>query len=94
MDRHIPPEDDPSVAAAQWLCEVGKRPWPKRTAGEPTVEAGGAPKALKHNRRTLNVVLIAVLTVAYLQYFYLDVLLEINSLQSLIVFAQTAADAR
>lgn len=87
MEQHATEAPDDSVDLARWLCEVGERTGKPRApfVPMPPDEAGGA----EHRQRGLLFWTIAAtsLAAAYLQYFYLDVLLEILSLPSLLVFA-------
>lgn len=85
MHRTATDEDSArSVELARWLVEAGRRR-PLR-GGEEIACAATTPSAPADPRR---VVLLGTLALAGLQYWYLDVLLEIHSLQSLIVFVLT-----
>jgi len=75
-----------SVELAHWLVEAGRRKPLRRESIRCAVPAASGAPDLR------RVTLLAVLGLASVQYWYLDTLLEITSLQSLIVFvlARTA----
>lgn len=68
---------------AEWLQEAGRRRPPARAA-ENVVLSKRVKRALITNGKRLC--LFALVALAYLQYFYLDVYLQINELPSLIIF--------
>jgi len=80
-------DDDPSVDAARWLQEVGRRsgsaPTPYREV-EAAPENGGEKRSVR--LVGTKILLSGVLTLAYLQYYFLDVMVQINSLPAIIVF--------
>jgi hypothetical protein len=94
------PDIDPYPGGdlTDWLQEVAKRPW---VSGPPSInpavlpEAG--PKAIqeprlrRHLRKGRDLVALSVLTITYLQYYYLDVMVQIGSLPKLVVFVPLAA---
>lgn len=73
---------------ARWLQEAGKR----RTTGAPAAQAAApAPRErgfwlVRDLKRTRWLPLAALAVLAYLQYFYADAFLQINSLPSVLVF--------
>lgn len=67
---------------ARWLVEVGRR----RLAVRPRCGASAAPPSPSADSSLYRVVLVGALAAALFQYLYFDVLLEIASLRSLIVF--------
>ena len=83
----------PSEELSDWLQEVAKRPW---VSGPPTVPpavlAQASPQAaseswlLRYNLRGRDLAGLSVLTMAYLQYYYLDVMVQISSLPKVVVF--------
>jgi hypothetical protein len=81
-------EWEPSEELAQWLVESGRRRSPLRLP--PVVVEPKAPQALSRDVPTAGVltriILVALLAVAYLQYFFADALLQIAKLRSVIVF--------
>ena len=80
-------DDDPYVDAARWLQEVGRR---SRSAPTPYREVEVAPEsgADKESVRLVGrkILLSGVLALAYLQYYFLDVMVQINALPVIIVF--------
>jgi hypothetical protein len=83
MDEH----DDPYVDAARWLQEAGRR---ARNVPAPPREAEAAPRQGNETGRArlvgTKVLLSGVLALAYLQYYFLDVMVQINALPAIIVF--------
>ena len=87
----------PGEDLADWLQEVAKRPWvsgplsinPVRPEAGST--AGQAPRPRRHLQKGRDLVALAVLTIAYLQYYYLDVRVQIGSLPNVVVFVPLAA---
>ena len=85
-------EWEPSEELAQWLVESGRRRSPLRVP--PVVGEPRAPEAVSREvpgagGRT-RIMLVALLAVAYLQYFFADALLQIAMLRSVIVFLSPA----
>jgi hypothetical protein len=82
-------DDDASVDAARWLQEAGRRSW-KVQAPLPEVEVTPAKHGDESNsiRKVAGtrLVLIAVLSLSYMQYYFLDVMVQINALPVIIVF--------
>ena len=80
-------DDDPYVDAARWLQEVGRR---SRSAPTPYREVEVAPESAadKESVRLVGrkILLSGVLALAYLQYYFLDVMVQINALPAIIVF--------
>lgn len=80
-------EDDGerSCELARWLVEAGRR----RRLGRPADAVAGlvrdAAKPQRHSALP-RLLLLGVLAAAWLQYLYLDALLEVVSLRQLIVF--------
>lgn len=77
--------EDPHEAVTRWLEEAGRRSAPAaRKAIEPEPRA---PRrwsvSLRHGRQ---LVLFGVLALAFLQYYALDVMLQIEKLPSIVVF--------
>lgn len=72
---------------ARWLVEAGRRKRPARAAKSqaiavpPVVILAGDEEAVFQ-----RVILLGALAAALFQYFYIDVLLQVASLRSLIVF--------
>jgi hypothetical protein len=81
-------EWEPSEELAQWLVESGRRRSPLRVA--PVVAEPTAREAVSRDVPSAGVwtriILVALLAVAYLQYFFADALLQIAKLRSVIVF--------
>jgi len=75
---------------AQWLLEAGRRR-PARQL-DLALETGAAPDGVRGAaapaRRLLvkQTLMLTALVAAYLQYFYLNVLLQIASLPALVIF--------
>jgi hypothetical protein len=84
--------DDPYESVAQWAQELGRRRLPaSRAALAPTVAAPVrilAPLRTTHPT-TWKGLSLAGLVAAYLQYYFLGVMLQIVTLPSLIVFVLT-----
>lgn len=83
---------------ADWLQEVAKRP---RVSGPPSInpavlpeagpKAGREPRLRHHLQKGRDMVALAVLTIGYLQYYYLDVMVQIGSLPKVVVFVPLTA---
>jgi hypothetical protein len=80
-------DDGASVDAARWLQEVGRR---ARHVPAPPREVEVAPEQGNETRPArlvgTKVLLFGVLALAYLQYYFLDVMVQINALPAIIVF--------
>jgi hypothetical protein len=80
--------DDPYESTARWLEEAARR----RPAVAPDQSQLAAPTRAKPRReRTVlgiarEVYMLAVLAAAYLNYYFMQVMLEIDSLPRLVVF--------
>jgi hypothetical protein len=82
-------DDDASVDAARWLQEAGRRSR-KVQAPQPEVEPAPAKyadegKSVRKAARK-RLALIAALAVSFMQYYFLDVMVQINALPVIIVF--------
>jgi len=88
-------DDDPSVDAARWLQEAGRR---SRKVQTPPREVEVAPQNGREKKSVLlvgtKVILSGVLALSYLQYYFLDVMVQINALPAIIVFVSDAAGTR
>jgi hypothetical protein len=73
---------------ARWLQEAGKRRTAGAPAPQPAVPPPGRPgfSLITDLRRTRWLPLAALAALAYLQYFYADAFLQINSLPFVLVF--------
>ena len=80
-------DDDPSVDAVRWLQEAGRRSRKVQTP-QPEVEVAPQNGLERESVRLVGtkVLLSAVLALAYLQYYFLDVMVQINALPAIIVF--------
>lgn len=79
-------DDDVGNDLAKWLQESGRRR-PEHKADTPADTAANEAPPPAHPWRTLRLLLLlAVAAVAFLWYFYADVLLTIYKLRSVIVF--------
>lgn len=88
----------PGEDLADWLQESAKRPW---VGGPPSInpavvpgagpQAGLKPGLRRHLQKGRDLVALAVLTMAYMQYYYLDVMVQIGSLSKVVVFVPLAA---
>jgi hypothetical protein len=82
-------DDGASVDAARWLQEAGRR---SRRAQAPQREVEPAPGEYGDERkparrvRLTRLALIGALAVSYLQYYFLDVMVQIDALPVIIVF--------
>ena len=80
-------DDDASVDAARWLQEAGRR---TRRVRSPQPEVELTPrqgdKTRPARRVGTKVLLSTALALAYLQYYFLDVMVQINALPAIIVF--------
>ena len=98
--RKSAPMPDASTPAgenlAAWLQESAKRPWAAGAASvspelaEARAEAGPAP-GRRYLQNVRELVAMAALTIGYLQYYYLDVMVQIGNLQRVVVFVPVAA---
>ena len=85
----LPESGDAETELARWLVEAGRRRRPAPAAASaipPAAIPGGEGEAVFH-----RVVLLGALAAALFQYLYLDVLLQVASLRSLIVFILAAS---
>ena len=83
---------------ADWLQEVAKRPW---VSGPLSINPSGlpgagptavqAPRLRGHIQNGRDLVAFALLTIAYLQYYYLDVMVQIGKLDKVVVFISSTA---
>lgn len=88
-----PPEEDPYEASARWLQEVGRRTSRAVRPGvEPQPRAPERPRAARGHTR--HIVLFGVFAIAFLQYYALDVMVQIDSLPAIVVFVPTAPGPR
>jgi hypothetical protein len=81
---------------ADWLQEVAKRPW---VEGPPSVvqtvvaeapKSGREQRLRRHLQHGRDLAGLAVLTVGYLQYYYLDVV-QVGDLPKVVYFVPLAA---
>ena len=99
--KSVPMSDsDPRAGEdlAEWLQEVAKRPW---VSGPLSINPTGlpvagptavqAPRLRGHLQNGRGLVALCVLTIAYLQYYYLDVLVQIGKLDKVVVFVSLTA---
>lgn len=83
----LPESGDAETELARWLVEAGRRKRPGRAAL--AAASAVAPVAIRAGEEEAvfqRVVLLGALAAALFQYLYLDVLLQVVSLRSLIVF--------
>lgn len=77
---------------AHWLQEVARRPWVDGPPSvNPVIHPGVGPQAGQEPRRRplqngRNLVALAGLTIGFLQYYYLDVMVQIGSLHKVVIF--------
>jgi hypothetical protein len=81
---------------AEWLQESAKRPWTAGAASvSPEVDVAGseAGQALQrpYLQNVRELVALTALTIGYLQYYYLDVMVQIGNLHRVVVFVPVAA---
>ena len=86
-------ERRPGEELSDWLQEVAKRPWVSGpTTITPAVVAEVSPEAAskswlrRYHLSGRGLAGLSVLTMAYLQYYYLDVMVQISSLPKVVVF--------
>jgi hypothetical protein len=83
-----PVKEDTSEVLARWLQEVGRRTSrAARRGGEPEPRAPEPPRTTRGHAR--QIALFGVLALAFLQYYALDVMVQIYSLPSIVVFVPT-----
>ena len=87
---------------SDWLQEVAARPWgdgplsinpalvPEHVP-ETGPKASLAPRRRRQLQHGRDLVALAVLTIGYLQYYYLDVMVQIGNLHQVVVFVPLAA---
>jgi hypothetical protein len=83
---------------ADWLQEVAKRPWdsvspsvnPVVITQESARKAGQRAPLARHIQRGRDLVALGALTIGWLQYYILDVMVQIASLPKVIVFVPLA----
>lgn len=88
---------DSGEEVAKWLQEVARRPW---VSGPPTVNPEPAPVAVantrqestihRHVQRGPELAYLGLLAIGYLQYYYMDVMVQIGNLPKLVVFVPLA----
>jgi len=71
---------------ATWLQDVARRPWPKAPAG-PEIPLTPSAKARVLRSELRHTAILTALTLAFLQYYFIDVNLRIVSLHSVTTFA-------
>jgi len=81
----LPHDDQPDVAVATWLTEVGRRRIPAAAPGAVAIEATLPPRA-KPAVPPGHLVLLALLLVSGVQYVYVATMLTIVSLPALVFF--------
>lgn len=88
-------EENPHIGVAHWLQDVGRRRQPARCAdlawagsAAPGLELGPSPLL---GRAAYRSIALAMVAGAYLQYHFIDVLLQIELVNSIIVFVLTGA---
>lgn len=88
MNQEPRGDRDPSEDLAEWLRDSGHRRRPVREAADANAADNSAEQTCRvpSVSRLNSIFLAALLTVAYLQYYFLDTLLEIESMRSIIVF--------
>ena len=94
----VPEANAPSSEdLALWLQEAAKRPWfDKRPSVRPSTLSTAVLKTrqAKRARRTAesgrNLLAFAALSMGFLQYYYLDVMVQIGNLTSVVVFVPLA----
>jgi hypothetical protein len=88
-------DDDPYVDAARWLQEAGRR---SRKLQTPPGEVEVAPQNGREKKFVslvgTKVILSGVLALSYMQYYFLDVMVQINALPAIIVFVSDGAGTR
>ena len=85
-------QEDPYEGSAQWLREVGKRPVPPRPAKPRSMEIPRPPYA-RPASRARGLMLSCALSLAFLQYYFLDVMVQIESLPEIVIFVGAPASA-
>jgi hypothetical protein len=100
--RESAPMPDTNAHAGEnlsdWLQEVAARPW---VSGPPSInpaslpgtglKAGPEPRRRRHFQNGRDVVALAALSIGYLQYYYLDVMVQIGSLHQVVIFVPLTA---
>jgi len=83
---------------ADWLQEVARRPWSDGPVSiNPAIlpgsgsPAGQAPRQRRHLPHGRDIVALAALTIGFLQYYYLDVIVQIGSLHKVVIFVPLTA---
>jgi len=77
---------------AQWLVEAGRRVRRASPCAEASISCPvEAPAGAMNDFAVRRLLLFGLLATAYFQYFYLDTMLEIASLRSVIVFVLDTA---
>ena len=82
------PRDSDSDDLVEWLKEAGRRRAPQAPSrdNEPAAPPERAARSRSSSGRRRPLLLSAFASLAYLQYFYADVALQIATLPALIVF--------
>jgi hypothetical protein len=80
-------EQDPYEGSAQWLREVSRRKAPSRPAIPdalvPPAPTQSPKRPASHVR---GLMLSGALSVAFLQYYFLDVMVQIGTLPEIVIF--------
>lgn len=87
-------EEDPYEASAHWLREVSQR----RAPGRPASVQAFAPSSPRTPERAARshargLVLSCALSLAFLQYYFLDVMVQIETLPEIVIFVNAPASA-
>lgn len=82
--------DDPYESTTRWMVEAGRRRTGQSHA-QPELPAKGLAK---HRPRTFlgvgrEIYLFGVLVAAYLNYYFMEVMVEIGALHSVVIFVPT-----
>lgn len=84
-------EDDPYQDVASWMQEMGRR-HPDCAPVEAASAQAGPPNDWRSGRSaTRKLLLFAVLSVSVLQYYFLDVMVQVSSMPVMVFFVPMSA---
>ena len=83
---------------ADWLQEVAARPWvggpvsiPPAIVPEAGPQTDPEPRLRRSFQNGRDLIGMAALTIGYLQYYYLDVMVQIGNLHTVVIFVPLTA---
>src|SRR4051812_15199229 len=102
MEQPLLREDDPYEGVAIWMKELAARKYVRSAELATERVADCAPLNMRPvsapenpaSLRPKHLIATAMLVLSFLQYYFLDVMVQINSMHSIVVFAPTIPHQR